>query len=135
MSKFKWWVNGLEGGGLADSFAGAHAEAGEVLHALGTDVCEYSVAEVTHICEQDTTDDGRYDFYNLACNVLNEMDSNLGTDIFSSLCIGDVQNIGWNLELMIKSLTADNPKFYIPIEHTVRSYVYRSDEYVTEYQQ
>lgn len=50
--KYKWWVDGLDGGGLADTQAEAIVAAHSAIAALSVASLEFSVAPVTHVVDK-----------------------------------------------------------------------------------
>lgn len=50
--KYKWWVDGLDGGGVADTKAEAIAAANSAIAALGVASLKFSVAPAMHVVDK-----------------------------------------------------------------------------------
>jgi len=110
--KYKWWVDCLDGGGIADTLDDAHKAAHKALSDLGVDSVEYRVSLATHVLDIE-----QIDFNQIANEMVISLDSSIDNTgdfvLFNSLCVGELFELGNQIKLAIKAITIDKPEFYI----------------------
>lgn len=125
--KFKWWVEILDVGGVADTLEAAHAAANKALSDLSVRSVEYRIAPAIHFL-----DAAPLDFFNIArdsllladCSIDNQGDFSL----FSALDDGEIKRLGAQIKLTIEAITANKPEFYINDEEFISSFTYKKGE-------
>ena len=122
--KFKWWVDGLDGGGVTDTLEAAHAAAYKTFADLGVETVDYCVAPAAHFL-----DAAPLDFFNIARDSLLSADCSIDNQgnfsLFSALDDGEIKGLGAQIKLTIEAITASKPEFYIFDEDFISSFTYK----------